>query len=518
MKRGININLGISNGVKRRILFLAASALAALAVYAGREIYIAKTTERIALVYTSDIHGHILPEKHYDASSASSFETGGFGSLQTFLKTVKDPFILLDAGDLFMGAPEGALGKGEIVVELMKRLGYRAVAVGNHELDYGAEHFKKLALAAGFPFICCNLKSSDGSEIPYIKPYAIFNAGDCKVGVTAVIEEDLAKVIAGETASLFSVGSASSSLRSCISALKNDCDIIVVLSGLGLENDIKLAKSARGIDIIAGGETHIALKKAVRVERTLVCEPGWGLQYVGRVDMLVGKRGIVRARWRLCKLLASAYPPTGIVKNILPQYETEEYRTLNDEVGWASEWILRSPATNSPATPMGNLIADIMRYASGAEFAFQNLYGIRDDIPAGVVRKKDLASVSPFGNRILTMKMTGSEVREVMKQSATMQKGLLQISGLKMIFNSAFPEDRRLLNVLVNGGDIDPEKEYTVATNSFVAIGGDGFTAFLKGAEIKDTGITLLEAEVKYFREKSPVKPPVDQRIIDIKE
>jgi len=71
--------------------------------------------------------------------------------------------------------------------------------------------------------------------------------------------------------------------------------------------------------------------------------------------------------------------------------------------------------------------------------------------------------VSPFGNTIVTMKLTGAQIRELLKQSATEEKGILQMSGLKMYFNSSLPEDRRLLNVIVNGREIDPEEEFLVA-------------------------------------------------------
>jgi len=108
-------------------------------------------------------------------------------------------------------------------------------------------------------------------------------------------------------------------------------------------------------------------------------------------------------------------------------------------------------------------------------------------------------------------------VRELLAQSATKEKGLLQMSGLKMIFNSELPEDKRLLNVIVKNAEIDDEAEYTVATNSFLAGGGDGFVTFKKGAEIKDTGIKLLDAEMEYFKNNSPVSPSQEERITDIK-
>jgi len=489
--------------------------LAGLVVLALREIYVRVTTDEIYLIYTSDIHGHVLPEKHYDASTGLTWETGGAGSLNTYLSFLDKPYLLLDAGDIFMGTPEGALAKGGFIVKLMNDLKYEAAAAGNHEFDYGIEHFRALAGKANFPFLCCSLTNRDGSEIPFIKPYEIFDVGGHSIGVTAVIEEDLHKVLAGDTATGFSVSYASSSVQRVADELADKCDIVVVLSGLGLDGDKELASRITGVDIIAGGETHIALKKALMINGIMVCEPGWALRYAGKIKMRVGKRGLVRAEWKLAQLLSSKYPEGNFVSQRIGEYENEDYKRVNIPVGSASMWIQRY--SGGPVNPMGNLIADAMRMAAGSDFAFQNEYGIRDEIAPGTVRIRDLVTVSPFGNTIVTMKLTGGELRELLEQSATREKGLLQISGLKMIFNSELPKGRKLLNVIVKDAEIDPEKEYTLATNSFLAGGGDGFVTFKKGRDIKDTAMKLLDATIEYFKNNSPVSPSKEERITDIR-
>ena len=486
-----------------------------IVAFAAREIYVRKTTDKIYIIYTSDIHGHVLPEKHYDSSTGVTWETGGAGALASYLAFLDKPYLLLDAGDIFMGTPEGALGKGEFIIKLMNDLKYAAVAAGNHELDYGGDHFKSLAAKSYFPFLCCNLTYSDGSEIPFVKPYGIFEVGGYRIGVTAVIEEDLHKVLTGKNAVMFSVRNASSSVQQTADELADKCHAVIVLSGLGLEEDKVLAGEITGVDIIAGGETHIALEKALNINGIMVCEPGWGLRYAGKIEMRIGEKGVARAKWQLDKLISSKYQSGSFVSERIKDYETEDYKKMNTPVGSASMWIQRY--AGGSVNSMGNLVADAMRASAGTDFAFQNQYGIRSEIAPGNVRIRDLASVSPFGNKIVTMKMTGAQVRELLAQSATKEKGLLQMSGLKMIFNSGLPTGKRLLNVIVKNAEIDVEKEYTVATNSFLAGGGDGFVTFKKGADIKDTGIKLLDAEIEYFKNNSPVSPSQEERITDIK-
>ncbi|MBU2528147.1 MAG: bifunctional UDP-sugar hydrolase/5'-nucleotidase [Candidatus Omnitrophota bacterium] len=501
--------------MKRVMKIIVGILLAGFVILASREIYVRNTTDEIYLVYTSDIHGHVLPEKHYDAATGVTWETGGAGSMSAYLSFLDKPYLLLDAGDIFMGTPEGALGKGEFIVKIMNDLKYSAVAAGNHELDYGLDNFRQLSVKADFPFLCCNLTNSDGSEIPFVKPYEIFDVAGYSIGVIGVIEEDLHKVLTGENAAMFAVRSASASVQRVADELAEKCHAVVVLSGLGLDGDKELARQITGVDIIAGGETHIALEKALMINGIMVCEPGWGLRYAGKIKMRIGKRGLVRAEWKLDKLLASQYPSGNFVSERIGVFENEDYKRMNIPAGSASMWIQRY--SGGPVNPMGNLVADAMRIVAGTDFAFQNEYGIRAEIAPGTVRIRDLVAVSPFGNKIVTMKLTGSEIRELLEQSATKEKGLLQMSGLKMIFNSELPKGRKLLNVIVKNAEIDPEKEYTVATNSFLAGGGDGFVTFKKGREIRDAGMKLLDATIEYFKNNSPVGPSQEERVTDIR-
>ncbi|MEA2081636.1 MAG: bifunctional UDP-sugar hydrolase/5'-nucleotidase [Elusimicrobiota bacterium] len=501
--------------MKKTIKILAGVLAVGLIAFAAREIYVRKTTDKIYVIYTSDIHGHILPEKHYDASTGVTWETGGAGSLASYLAFLDKPYLLLDAGDIFMGTPEGALAKGEFIVKLMNDLKYAAVAAGNHELDYGKEQFERLAEKAAFPFLCCNLTYADGTAIPVIKPYEIFDVAGYKIGVTAVIEEDLHKVLTTDNAAMFSVRSAAESVQQIADELQEQCHAVILLSGLGLEEDKALAEKITGVDVIAGGETHIALKKAPLINGVLVCEPGWGMRYAGKIEMRIGEKGVARTKWSLDRLLSSRYAAGSFVSERIKDYENDDYKKMNTPVGSASMWIQRY--TGGAVNSMGNLVADAMRFAAGTDFAFQNQYGIRAEIAPGTVRIRDLVAVSPFGNRIVTMKMTGDLVRELLEQSATKEKGLLQMSGLKIIFNSGLPAGKRLLNVIVKNAEIDDEKEYTVATNSFLSGGGDGFVTFKKGSDIKDTGIKLLNAEIEYFKNNSPVSPSGEERITDIR-
>jgi len=501
--------------VKKIFLIIVILLVLVLLFFAGNEIYLAKTATKISILYTSDIHGHILPEKHYDQKTNSTFETGGFGSLDTYIKGLFTPYILLDAGDTFVGTPEGNLKNGEAIVELMNKVGYRGWGIGNHELDRGLDVLENLIEKADFTPITTNLVKKDGTSINGTLPYAIFNVSGKSVAVVSVIEEDLEKVISPKVSAQLEVLNVADSVKRTISQLQGKYDVFVVLSGLGMDKDRELAASVQGIDLILGGEYHIPTPTPVFVKNAMIVSPGWALMYVGRVDLWLVDGKIKRRRWKLEKLSKGIYPPSHIVENVLLKYATPEYKKMNEVVGSARDWILRRKG-NSPESPLGNLITDIMRRETGADFAFQNQYGIRADIPPGNVRIRDLAMVSPFGNTIVTMKLKGSQIRELLKQSATGEKGILQLSGLKMYFNSSLPVDRRLLNVIVNGKEIDSEAEFLVATNSFLAHGGDGFKTFLEGEEVKDTKIRLLDAEIKYFEENSPVSAQIEGRIIDI--
>ena len=189
-------------------------------------------------------------------------------------------------------------------------------------------------------------------------------------------------------------------------------------------------------------------------------------------------------------------------------------------------------------TNLGDLVADIMREVSGADAAIINGGGIRTSIRKGGVRVKDVYSVLPFDNYIVSIRLTGKQIREALEYGFSgieEDAGRFpQVSGLKITYSPSAPKGSRIRELLIEGEPVDPLKEYRVATNDFMAAGGDGYKAFgeairsskdfeiiggmMKGEKVvySDAGRWIRDVVIDYIRARGKIAPRVEDRIVEV--
>jgi 5'-nucleotidase len=168
-------------------------------------------------------------------------------------------------------------------------------------------------------------------------------------------------------------------------------------------------------------------------------------------------------------------------------------------------------------SPLGNLICDVIKQEAGVEVVLQNPGGIKRPLRQGPVKARDMYDILPFDNEIVTMNLKGSDIRELLTLSIKKEFGLLQVSGIAYKFKTLKSGDTVLLEVMVNGTPLDDSRVYSVGTNSFLAGGGDKFTAFKRGTDKKIMG-SLRPCVEKWISENSPLKYSAGQRIQEINE
>ncbi len=172
-------------------------------------------------------------------------------------------------------------------------------------------------------------------------------------------------------------------------------------------------------------------------------------------------------------------------------------------------------------TNLGNLVADMMRWAAGdAQIALENGGGIRWHrlFPVGPITRGDVYELLPFLNTLVMMDLTGAQIKETLERSVYNYPkefgGFLHVSGLKFTFDPTKPAGSRVVNVWVGDTPLVETAVYRVATNDFLAAGGDGYTVLTLGTNFVDTGIYLMDYMVEYLKEFSPVSPAVEGRIV----
>ncbi|MFH1038378.1 MAG: bifunctional UDP-sugar hydrolase/5'-nucleotidase [PVC group bacterium] len=469
--------------------------------------------KEISIVYTNDLHGHILPERVRDWSG----RTGGYAVFVGWLKETRRenekkgiPTLLLDAGDIFMGTVEGNQTRGRAVIRLMDLAGYDAMALGNHEFDFGFYNLQQLAELADFPFLSSNvLRKETGRILSFTRPYIVKKYDGLTVGIIGVTTAEVPEITLPRNVGQVIFKDPIPAVQAYQRLLEQEgVDLLIVLSHLGLKEDTALARAIPEIDLIVGGHSHDLLTRPLRVGEggTLICQAGSYGRFAGRLDLRVDTGGDAISAYESTIFANRQWSrPADIATNrLLEEIKSEVGNEYDQMVGQALQDVLTDDDDESP---LGDLIADAVREAGGAAAAFQNPYGIRGDFLEGPITRRDVFTVLPFNDTIITMELTGRQIRELIEQSLTMKKGMLQISGLRVEYSVDRPEGKRVLSAAIGGNPLDDASRYTVATNGFLAGGGDYFSTFSRGEAPRDTGILLREAVSTYIRNHTPLYP-----------
>lgn len=498
---------------RRRILPLLLILMAALCFLpsgCGKKADLA----RLTIIHTNDLHGHILPERIAGWRS----RMGGYAVFAAWLEEQREeaqkegvPLLLLDAGDIYAGTPEGNLTKGAAIVELMNAVGYDVITTGNHEYDSGFYNLIRLARQARFPFLAANVSRKDsGHLLEFARPFIIKDYKDyqgLRIGIVGVVTDETPEItMASSTDRLIfrSPAPVVSFYRKLL--LEKEVDLLVVLSHLGLEEDRRLAKQVPGINLIIGGHTHDLLPQPVRAGKseTLICQAGSYGRYAGRLDLWIDRDQdkIVKYKYSIFFNREDSYPPNLKIGRLVDKIEERMGAKYEKTVGLTLSDIL--PAEGQESN-LGDLITDAIRAKTGTDLSFQNPYGIRGALLTGAITLRNIFQVLPFEDKIVTMKLTGAQISKLLEQSFSLRKGMLQVSGLRAEYNPRLPVGRRLVSLRIGDETANPQKLYSVSISGFLAEGGDYFSTFTEGKEVQNIGIRLREALLDYIRVHTPL-------------
>lgn len=272
-----------------------------------------------------------------------------------------------------------------------------------------------------------------------------------------------------------------------------------------------VAAQVDGVDLWLCGHEHIELSESVTTpdgSKTYVSESGHYLNSVGLIDLncTMDEDGSVHVDYEKTSVdyeEAQNYPKDASVTAVLDTIKAENETALNRVIGTSPVELdgvwehIRIGQTN-----LGNVITDAYLLATGADIAFENAGGIRASIAAGTVTYGDVINVSPYGNYVVTKKLTGTQIKEMLETSLTIQKNCiaandsgewdawpndsgsyLQVGGIVVRFDPAQPMGARVLSVQKDGQELDDTKEYTVAVNNYLA-GSDSYPQLANAAEI----------------------------------
>ncbi len=486
----------------------AAPFLAAALILAGPASPAFAAPVEVTILHTNDTHNHL---EAFDTRQTK--DVGGVARRATLFQRIKAKtrnVLILDAGDVFQGTPLYTFFEGEPDYITMRQAGYDAIAVGNHDLDNGLANLQKQAKHLASPPLAATLVDAKGKTI--FPGWKLFERGGVKIAVIGVMGKNAYKAIAETRRSGVSLVEPATVLKQMIPQVRKQADVVIVLSHTGHEEEIALAKEVPGIDVIVGGHSHTKVEKPVRVKspdrETLVAQAfQWG-EYVGRIDLVVDDRKVTRMEGGLLPVTTDI-PPDPAIAATIARYSAQIDTQMKQVVGKTDVEFLNTRKAEGDA-PIGNLIADSLRAQTGAEVGLMNSGGIRAPLPKGEVTRGMVFSMLPFDNTLVTAKVKGSVLQELLDFAAgrSGRSGSLQVSGVSFVVDGG-----KATEVMVGGKPLDPNRVYTVTTIDYLAHGNDGAEVFLKGGTYEQTGVLVRDAFLNYLKSVPVVQHPAGGRI-----
>ena len=470
--------------------------------------------ETLTILHLNDFHGALQPTR----SGADRPEEGGAARLAALVTTERTPATLfLAAGDLMQGTNLSNLFAGRPVIEAFNLMGLDASAVGNHEFDNGQPALSERAAEARFPFLAANIAGGGSWQ-----PAVIRKVGSLRVALFGLTTEETPVATHPRNVKGLVFNDAVATARRLVAELRPQADLIVALTHLGVEEDEKLAVAVPGIDVIVGGHTHTKVEQPELIGGTLVLQAYERGVFLGRLDLEVAEGKIMAHRYRLLPVTAAAGEDPAVA-TLVAGYLQKLGDKMNEPVGTASADLDGGKdAMRTRETALGDLVADVMREAAGADVALINGGTIRAGIPAGPVTVGAIYNVLPFDNWLISFAITGKELRESLETGVSRVEvrdgGFPQVSGMSYTFDPQAPAGSRIISVSVGGAPLDETRRYVLATHDFLAAGGNGYTVFAGHDPVyNDSGRSLRVVLDEWWRRRGSVSYAVDGRIAEVR-
>lgn len=451
---------------------------------------------------------------------------GGFAKLNAVAlaeRAANPNTLYLFDGDMLSPSLLSGFDKGQNTVEMTNLVPFDLAVPGNHEFDFGPENFFEKMKASKYPWAAVNITNKDGSAIAGLGGVMMKEVAGIKIALIPVAQDTSPQV--ASTGDLVFASSVENGIAAAKQARKDGADLVVGVVQTDIYNDLKLVHS-RAFDVVLSGDDHSYGTSYDGI--TAYVETGIDARLLAPLDLMVdvtekdGKRVV---KWTptfrfIDTATVTADPQSQAMAD---GYSKQLDDTLNVQIGTAETAMdSRRNVVRGEESTMGDLIADAMRQAVGADIAIMNGGGIRADrtYDAGTrLTRRDILTELPFGNVIQLTEIPGSQVLAALENGVSqVEKGggrFPQVSGLTFVYDPTAEAGKRVSEVMVAGAPLEAATLYKVAVNDYMLGGGDGYAALGGGRLINDTGAggLVANAVMAYVEKMGSVKPAVEGRI-----
>lgn len=505
-------------------------------------------TYKLTVLHTNDHHGRFWHNKYGEYGMAARKTL--VDELREEIRAEGGSVLLLSGGDINTGVPESDLQDAEPDFKGMNRLGYDAMAIGNHEFDNSLQVLAKQMQWADFPMLSANIYDKATGQRKY-QAYQMFEKQGIKIALIGLTTEDTMKIGNPEYISTLDFRDPKEEAKKLIAELEatEKPDLIFAVthmghyananSGVNAPGDVALARYLEegDLDMIVGGHSQepVCMEGPTMYDKSFQpgddCKPDsqngtwivqaheWG-KYVGRADFEFKNGELEMVSYDLIPVnLKKKIKVNGEKKRVFIQdeilqdpemkaflqpYQEHGQAQLNVKIASINDRlegernVVRFQQTN-----LGRLIATAHMERAKADFAVMNSGGVRASIDAGDVTYKDVLTVQPFANALTYTDMPGSEVLDYLNVVATKpvdSGAYAQFAGISMTV-----ADGQVSNVMIGGEPLDNEKMYRFTVPSFNASGGDGYPKLTSHPGYVNTGFVDAEVLKAYLEAHSPL-------------
>ena len=552
-----------------KLLFRPILALAILMALAATSLAQTAAPVDLRILAINDFHGYLRPSPGgiaitdpEDKTKKITVAAGGAEHMATLVGQLRDGHrntIFVAAGDLIGASPFlSAMFHDEPTIEALSMMGLALSSVGNHEFDEGKDELLRMQnggchpvdkCQGPHPFTGAKFRYLAASTIekrtgkPVLPAYEIRAFDGIPVAFIGLTLKGTPGLVSPVGVADLEFRDEAETVNALIPELKaRGVEAIVVLiheGGLPTGDynecpDISgpivdiVKKFDKAVDVVVTGHTHRAY--VCEIDGRLVTSADKYGTLVTAIDLKLDPvtRDVISAKADNTIVRTATLAKNAEQTALIEAYDRLAAPIANRPAGSVTETLSRGPNT-AGESPLGDIIADAQLAATsassngGAVIAFTNPGGVRTDIARkedGAVTYADLFASQPFRNQLVTITLTGKQIKDMLEQQWRDPKRprILQVSkGFSYAWDSTRPDGERVIaeRMMLNGQTIDPAASYRVTVNNFLSVGGDGFTVLTLGTA-PQTGIYDIDALNAYFGANSPVGPTAVDRIIRI--
>ena len=453
--------------------------------------------EDIKIIYTNDIHSYIAnTTKDSSGNEVAGLRLNNLAGYYSKLKNNFKNVMLVDAGDEVQGAIYGSIDHGTEIINIMNNVGYDLACPGNHDFDYGMDAFNGFVKEANFPYISCNFKNKENTNV--LDSYKIFEIGGVKIGFVGISTPE---TIISSTPTFFQNDKGEfiysfdgqekredlyNSVQKAIDEVDKNADYVIALGHLGVGVDaektgirsIDVINNTTGIDAFIDGHSHTLMEKNIVKSKdnkdVLLTQTGCYLDGFGVMD--ISKDGNIKTT--IVNKIEESDDSVKILEDNL-------IKKVNDQLGQKIATLDKTLYVNNPdvegqriirsrETNMGNIASDsvywyINEYKKlDCDMAFVNGGGIRTGLDSGDLTYLSCKSVMPFGNQVCLIKTKGINIKNAIEM------GLQDVDGW----------DNQLNRPAENGGFIHAaglKYDVDCSITSGVKVDGSGMFVSVNG-------------------------------------